>query len=119
MSLGTSCISRRLPRPDTAIGPVSAPFHFYSAPCSRLSTFVKWEGMFSMRRSRPRKRLTKIILTAVLIGLAVVWIYPFILTVFTSLKTQDDVLNDPFGFPPHLTLDAYSTVWSVLDFGQL
>ena len=72
-----------------------------------------------MRRSSRLQRLTKIILTALLLGLAVIWIYPFILTVFTSLKTPDDVLNDPFNFPPHLTLDAYSTVWNELNFGQL
>jgi raffinose/stachyose/melibiose transport system permease protein len=72
-----------------------------------------------MRRSSPLQRLMKIALTVLVLGLAAIWIYPFILTVFTSLKTPDDVLNDPFNFPPHRTRDAYSTVWTELNFGQL
>lgn len=63
--------------------------------------------------------VVKPILTIATLALAVVWIYPFFLTVITSLKTNDDVLNNPFALPQHLTLDAYSTVWSVLSFGQL
>lgn len=66
-----------------------------------------------------RKRLAKVLLTVVALAVVVVWVYPFFLTVVTSLKTQDEVLTDPFGLPSHPTFDAYSTVWSTLNFGLL
>jgi len=63
--------------------------------------------------------VAKLFLTMLVLGFAIVWIYPFILTVFTSLKTPDDVLNDPFNFPPTISFSAYGVVWNDLNFGQL
>ncbi len=61
----------------------------------------------------------KIILTVVTLLATVVWIYPFIMTVITSFKTEDEILGNPFALPQHLSFDAYTKVWSVLNFGQL
>ncbi len=72
-----------------------------------------------MRPSSVGQRVTKIVVTLLVLGFALIWIYPFILTVFTSLKTPDDVLNDPFNFPPTISFDAYGVVWNDLNFGQL
>jgi len=72
-----------------------------------------------MRPSSRGERVAKVLLTMLVLGFAVIWIYPFILTVFTSLKTADDVLNDPFNFPPTISFDAFGVVWNELNFGQL
>jgi ABC-type glycerol-3-phosphate transport system permease component len=64
-------------------------------------------------------RSRKIIFTAAMLLVVALWSYPFFLTLFTSLRTQDDVLNNPFGLPQHPTFDAYATVWNVLNFGTL
>lgn len=64
-------------------------------------------------------RIPKLVCTGILFVVAGIWIYPFILTIITSLKTEDEIIADPMALPMHASLNAYSTVWNVLNFGQL
>ncbi len=48
-----------------------------------------------------------------------IFAYPAFLTIITSLKTQDSVLESPLGLPDHITFDAYTTTWEVLSYGVL
>ena len=46
-----------------------------------------------------------------------IFAYPAFLTVVTSLKTQDAVLEAPLALPDHVTFEAYVTTWQTLRFG--
>jgi raffinose/stachyose/melibiose transport system permease protein len=61
----------------------------------------------------------KIVCTAGLLTFGVLFAYPQILTIITSLKTQDAVLDAPLALPDHLTFEAYTTTWDVLEYGVL
>jgi ABC-type glycerol-3-phosphate transport system permease component len=50
---------------------------------------------------------------------AFVFSYPFILTLFTSVKPEDEIIDNPFALPHSINLDAYRTAWDVLHFGTL
>ncbi len=45
--------------------------------------------------------------------------YPVLLTVITSIKTDQEVILNPMGFPKGFRLDAYIRVWKMLDFAGL
>jgi len=64
-------------------------------------------------------RLPRIVTTGLLLVFAAIFAYPVFLTVITSLKTQDSVIDAPLALPDHVTFDAYSTTWRVLEFGGL
>lgn len=70
------------------------------------------------RRSRTR-RLERIVLTCIGFVAAGAWVYPVILAVLTSLKTQADVITNPLGFPNPITFDSFSQAWNVLYLGDL
>src|SRR6185503_10395973 len=62
---------------------------------------------------------TRLLGTAVLLVFGAIFAYPAFLTVITSLKTQDDVLEAPLALPKHVTFEAYVTTWQTLGFGTL
>jgi len=45
--------------------------------------------------------------------------YPFVLTLFTSVKPEDEIIDNPFALPSSISFDAYRTAWDVLNFGTL
>jgi ABC-type glycerol-3-phosphate transport system permease component len=66
-----------------------------------------------------RETSAKIVCTAVLLAFGLVFAYPEFLTIITSLKTQDAVLDAPLALPDHITFEAYTTTWDVLKYGVL
>ncbi len=90
----------------------------FAVSTSGAPAATRWAEGADVARGRPF-RLTNVLLTAVVIALALVFVYPVFLTVMTSLKTQDAVLDNPLGFPHQITFDAYVTTWRVLAFGRL
>ncbi|MHA7276695.1 carbohydrate ABC transporter permease [Arthrobacter sp. HLT1-21] len=71
---------------------------------------------------RPQNRRRKIgrgawITYILLIVLAVIYIFPFIIQVATSFKTEPDAAQDPLGLiPQHWTFAAYETLFANSDF---
>lgn len=62
------------------------------------------------------KRLKRITITALLILVAVVCIYPLIYLVFYSLKTNDEIFfTNPFGFPLKLQFENYKKAIEAFD----
>ena len=67
-----------------------------------------------------RRRLAvSLPLTGLMLAFAALFAYPAFLTVVTSLRPQDDVLDAPLALPSHVTFAAYTTTWHVLGFGGL
>jgi ABC-type glycerol-3-phosphate transport system permease component len=50
---------------------------------------------------------------------AIVFCYPFFLTLITSVKPENEIIDDPFALPHAISLEAYRTAWTALDFGTL
>jgi multiple sugar transport system permease protein len=68
------------------------------------------------RRRRPI-RLGGVLLYAVLILIAIVYIFPFLIDISTSFKTEADATNDPLGLlPPTWTAAAYTYLFANSDF---
>ncbi|WP_051433275.1 carbohydrate ABC transporter permease [Promicromonospora kroppenstedtii] len=69
-------------------------------------------------RRRPRKALAwQIGLYALLIGLALVYVYPFLVQLATSVKTEADAAADPVSLVPDpLTWSAYARLFLRSDF---
>ena len=57
--------------------------------------------------------------TLATLAVAFVFSYPFILTLFTSVKPETEIIDNPFALPSSISLDAYRTAWDVLNFGTL
>jgi ABC-type glycerol-3-phosphate transport system permease component len=69
--------------------------------------------------ARSGATLPKLISTAALMIPAAIFIYPAFLTLITSFKTQDAVLEAPLSLPAVITFDAYYTTWDVLQVAVL
>jgi multiple sugar transport system permease protein len=68
------------------------------------------------RRHRPF-RLGGALLYVVLILIAIVYIFPFLIDISTSFKTETDATNDPLGLvPPTWTAAAYTYLFANSDF---
>lgn len=68
-------------------------------------------------RRRAPLRVGPVVLYAVLILLAIVYIFPFLIDIATSFKTDVDATNDPVGLiPPTWTTAAYTYLFSQSDF---
>jgi raffinose/stachyose/melibiose transport system permease protein len=50
---------------------------------------------------------------------AIAFSYPFVLTLFTSVKPEDEIIDNPFALPHSISFEAYRTAWDVLNFGTL
>jgi len=68
------------------------------------------------RRRRP-VRAGSVVLYVVLVLLAILYIYPFLITIATSFKIESDATNDPVSLiPPTWTSSAYTYLFSQSDF---
>jgi ABC-type glycerol-3-phosphate transport system permease component len=50
---------------------------------------------------------------------AIAFSYPFVLTLFTSVKPEDEIIDNPLALPHSISFEAYRTAWDVLNFGTL
>jgi multiple sugar transport system permease protein len=63
-----------------------------------------------------RFRWQRLILHVFLIGLALVWLFPIMWTLFTALRPYGDTIKDGVvSFPRHLNFDNFVTAWNVGD----
>ncbi|BCP55441.1 sugar ABC transporter permease [Kaistia sp. 32K] len=69
--------------------------------------------------SSVRIALTRWLVTAVLVVLAVVTLYPLVFTVINSLKTRADFAADPLGFVTDITFDNYIETFQRMQVGRL
>src|SRR5699024_4360111 len=73
-------------------------------------------------QSRPRRlldpvRVKKFVLYAVLVCIAVVYIYPFLITIATSFKTEAEAASNAVGLIPQTwTTSAYERLFAHSDF---
>lgn len=73
----------------------------------------------SRRPSKPRGILVKAVLYAILIVVALIWMYPFIWMITASFKTQDEFWGSGLNiFPQHPTFDNFIRAWNNANFGQ-
>lgn len=63
--------------------------------------------------------ITEILLFLALFMFVICWIFPFILNIFTSFKTEQEFGLSPLGIPRHPTLQAYKDAWNEAHFGTL
>jgi ABC-type glycerol-3-phosphate transport system permease component len=70
-------------------------------------------------RSRARRNLLKWSVTAVLVVVAVVAIYPLLFTFFSSLKTRVGFAENPLGVPAEFNVSNYLDVISRMDMARL
>src|SRR5919112_2978870 len=66
-----------------------------------------------------RRPLLKVVSTALMAALAAAFVYPVVLTVATSLKTQDEIITAPLALPTHLDFSAYREAWDAVGFDRL
>jgi len=63
-----------------------------------------------------RFRWQRVILHVFLIGLAIVWLFPILWTLFTALRPYGDTIKDGVvSFPRNLNFDNFVTAWTVGD----
>jgi raffinose/stachyose/melibiose transport system permease protein len=72
-----------------------------------------------LTRRRMRVHTRKSAWTFATALIAVVFCYPFFLTLITSVKPENEIIDDPFALPHAISLEAYRTAWTALDFGTL
>lgn len=77
--------------------------------------------MFGYKRaSRPPARRRYSVIASLAVGIVVlVWLFPFWLSLQTSLKSDADVRESPFSLPLPPTFDAYVRAWTMLDMPTL
>lgn len=68
------------------------------------------------RRRRRSPALATVVTMVVLAVLAAVYIYPFVVQVLTSLKTNADAVANPLGLPQVWTLEAYTRLFGSSDY---
>jgi raffinose/stachyose/melibiose transport system permease protein len=66
-----------------------------------------------------RVHARKSLWTLLTLLIAIVFSYPFFLTLITSVKPEDEIIDNPFALPHSISFGAYRTAWNVLDFGTL
>ena len=68
------------------------------------------------RSARDSSRLATFITMMVLVVLAAIYIYPFVVQVLTSFKTNADSIANPLGLPAVWTTEAYSRLLTSSDY---
>ena len=66
--------------------------------------------------AKRRQSVQQAILEAVLLGLLVLWIYPFITIVLNSFKTTRGMMKDFLSIPAAFRVDNYLYAWQKMDF---
>lgn len=67
-------------------------------------------------RTASGNRWATIATMAVLVVLALIYIYPFVIQVLTSFKTNTDAVANPLGLPQTWTLEAYRRLFTASDY---
>jgi multiple sugar transport system permease protein len=67
-------------------------------------------------RSRPRGRVARMVVGAMLVVVAIAFVYPFVWLVSASLKPRSDVFDNRL-IPETLTFDNYIEVWNAAPMG--
>ncbi|WP_407343800.1 carbohydrate ABC transporter permease [Pengzhenrongella phosphoraccumulans] len=67
-------------------------------------------------RSHLRRRISSSLVYAVLVAIACVYIYPFLINVATSFKTNAEATANPLTLVPSWSLEAYTTLFLRSDF---
>ena len=76
--------------------------------------------MFHEALSQRRISLSKLVYTFITITLLALWVFPLVLTIFTSVKTNAEMLlAGPLAIPQEPTLKAFARAWDVLNFNVL
>ena len=72
-----------------------------------------------MKAQKAKSILIKAFLYAILILVAIVWMYPFIWMITASFKTQDEFWGSGLTiFPEHPTFENFIRSWNNANFGQ-
>ena len=72
-----------------------------------------------VRPGRPRSyRISRAILYGVLILFALYVLVPFMWVIFTALKSNFEIAQDPLGLPPNWRFENIVTAWTVGKFGR-
>ena len=66
--------------------------------------------------SRPRGRVTRVVVGALLVAVTIAFVYPFVWLVSASLKPRSDVFDNRL-IPETLTFDNYIEVWNAAPMG--
>lgn len=66
-----------------------------------------------------RKRRNLIIVEVVLLVIACLFVYPFLLVVINSLKPYAEVMTDVIAFPKVWEFENYKKVWDLMDYPKL
>ncbi len=72
-----------------------------------------------LARRRVGDLLVRLLCTAFVGALVVVWSFPLVLTVMTSLKPTAELQAGPLALPRHLDLSAYAQAWDMLDLKRM
>lgn len=71
-----------------------------------------------MKAQKAKSILIKAFLYAILILVAIVWMYPFIWMITASFKTQDEFWGSGLNiFPEHPTFENFIRSWNNANFG--
>lgn len=62
------------------------------------------------------KKLKKILLGTILVGISLVFLYPLLWMILTSLKTKQEVMMNPFGMPIEWMFSNYFEAFHAFDF---
>ena len=77
------------------------------------------EANRQMKAQKAKSILIKAFLYAILILVAIVWMYPFIWMITASFKTQDEFWGSGLNiFPEHPTFENFIRSWNNANFGQ-
>lgn len=71
-----------------------------------------------VRRHRRRTTIRLVVLSAILIPICLVWVYPFIWMVSASLKSNREIFAGLNPFPKIIHLDNYVRAWQQADIGH-
>jgi raffinose/stachyose/melibiose transport system permease protein len=69
-------------------------------------------------QKRRGRRIGVLCIEILLVGVGVVYLYPFILMLFTSLKNVGEVINNPTGLPRRIELLNYVQAWRGMRFAS-
>lgn len=72
-----------------------------------------------MNMDSDRKRIGRIVLDAVMIVLSLVYIYPVLLVVLNSFKTNRDLMLHTLGIPHPFVMSNYTYVWNYIRYPRL
>jgi len=66
-----------------------------------------------------RFNISRSLFSFLAIVILMIWLYPLFLTIITSLKTEAEILEWPLALPNKPSLDAFTKIWVLLNFGTL